>query len=108
MPPVNLALLDGHYYIVDGHHRLAAARQLGALEADAEVTEYLPAAASPAAAWHRARAAFERETGLAGLHTREAAGYARLRAQVAEHRLVPGRARGRAALLRRGGGGLAG
>ena len=85
LPPVSLALLGGHYYIADGHHRLAVARQLGALEADAEVTEYLPASSSPAADWHRARAAFERDTGLVGLHLRQLDGYERLRRQIAEH-----------------------
>ena len=83
LPLVELALLGGHYYVRDGHHRLAAARQLGVLEADAEVVEFLPAAA-PAAAWHRARAEFERDTGLVGLHPRQLAGYEVLRRQIAE------------------------
>jgi hypothetical protein len=56
---------------------------LGVLEADAEVVEFLPAAA-PAAAWHRARAEFERDTGLVGLHPRQLAGYEVLRRQIAE------------------------
>ena len=85
LPPVSLALLGGNYYIVDGHHRLAAMRQTGALEADAEVIEFLPTPASPAAAWHRARADFERDTGLIGLHLRQVEGYEWLRRQIAEH-----------------------
>jgi hypothetical protein len=85
LPSVRLALLGGHFYIEDGHHRLAAARQLGAIEADAEVTEYLPDVESPAAAWHRAFAGFEREAGPLGLHVRAPEGYARLRQQIAEH-----------------------
>lgn len=84
LPPVALDLLDGHYYIRDGHHRVAIARELGALEVDAEVTEYLPAAVAPAT-WHRARAAFERDTGLTGLHPRRLDGYEWLRRQIAEH-----------------------
>lgn len=84
LPPVTLALLDGRYYIQDGHHRTAAARELGALAVDAEVTEYLPTVPAPAA-WHRARAAFERDTGLIGLHLRPLEGYERLRRQIAEH-----------------------
>ncbi|HEX5506771.1 MAG TPA: hypothetical protein VFW96_29425 [Thermomicrobiales bacterium] len=85
LPPVELYLLDGHYYIRDGHHRVLAARELGALEVDAEVTEFLPTEHSPAAAWHRARAAFERDTGLVDLHVRRAEGYEGLRRQIAEY-----------------------
>lgn len=85
LPPVSLYLLDGRYFILDGHHRVAAARQLGILDIDAEVTEFLPSAELPAAAWHRARAAFERDTGLIGLHLRDLDGYELLRRQIAEH-----------------------
>jgi hypothetical protein len=85
LPPVSLYLLDGTYYILDGHHRVAAARQLGILDIDAEVTEFLPAPDAPAIDWHRARAAFERDTGLDGLHSRRLEGYELLRRQIAEH-----------------------
>lgn len=85
LPPVDLYLLDGHYYIRDGHHRVAAARELGILDLDARVTECLPAPEAPAANWHRARSAFERLTGLPGLHVRQSDGYDLLRDQIAEH-----------------------
>jgi hypothetical protein len=85
LPPVDLYLLDGHYYIRDGHHRVTAARQLGILDVDAEVTEWLPQPTAPAAAWHRARAAFEQDTGLTGLHIRRPDGYELVRRQIAEH-----------------------
>lgn len=84
LPPVTLSLLDGHYYLQDGHHRTAIARHLGVLEVDADVTEFLPAAPAPAA-WHRAHAAFARDTGLTGLHLRRLEGYEWLRRQIAEH-----------------------
>lgn len=85
LPSVQLYLLDGHYYILDGHHRVAASRQLGVLDIDAEVIEFLPAPEEPAAAWHRARADFERATGLIGLHIRRPDGYELARRQIAEH-----------------------
>jgi hypothetical protein len=85
LPPVDLYLLAGHYYILDGHHRVAIARESGALEIDATVIEFLPRA-EPAAIWHRGRATFERDTGLLGLHIRQQDGYARLRHQIAAHR----------------------
>lgn len=84
MPPVDLYLLAGNYYILDGHHRVAVARELGALEIDATVVEFLPRA-EPAAAWHRDHAAFERDTGLTGLHLRHPRGYEQLRHQLAAH-----------------------
>jgi hypothetical protein len=82
---VDLYLLDGQYYILDGHHRVMAARELGILDIDADVTEFLPAPEAEAAAWHRARATFERDTGLTGLHLRRTDGYEWLRRQIAEH-----------------------
>ncbi len=95
LPPVELYLLDGHYYIRDGHHRITAARELGILDVDAEVIECLPDPRVPAAAWHRARATFERDTGLPGVHIRWLDGYEWLRRQIAEHAWYLGE-RGRA------------
>jgi hypothetical protein len=85
LPPVELYLLDGHYYIRDGHHRVAAARQIGILDLDADVTEWLPRPAAAAAVWHQARSSFERDKGLTGLHVRRPEGYALLCRQIAEH-----------------------
>jgi hypothetical protein len=42
--PVELYALDGAYYIVDGNHRVAAARSLGQLWIDARVIEFRPVA----------------------------------------------------------------
>jgi hypothetical protein len=42
LPPVELYKLDERYYVVDGHHRVAAALALGQLEIDALVTDYTP------------------------------------------------------------------
>ena len=42
LPPIELYKLDGRYYVVDGHHRVAAALSLGQIEMDAVVTEYTP------------------------------------------------------------------
>lgn len=43
LPPVDLYLLDGKYYVVDGNHRVAAARSIGQAYLDAIVTEFRPA-----------------------------------------------------------------
>lgn len=48
LPPVELAQVGDEYYVVDGHNRVAAARQADALEIDADVTQLLlPGVASP-------------------------------------------------------------
>ena len=39
LPPVQLLRAGGEYWVVDGHNRVALARQLGQLWIDAEVTE---------------------------------------------------------------------
>jgi hypothetical protein len=38
-PPIQVYELDGRYFVVDGHHRVAVARQQGVDYIDAEVTE---------------------------------------------------------------------
>jgi hypothetical protein len=43
LPPVDLYLLEGAYYVVDGHHRVAAARSIGQAYVDAVITEFRPA-----------------------------------------------------------------
>jgi ParB-like chromosome segregation protein Spo0J len=42
LPPVELYKLGATYYVLDGHHRVAAARLNGQLEIDAYVAEYVP------------------------------------------------------------------
>lgn len=43
LPPVDLYLLEGKYYVLDGNHRVAAARSIGQAYLDATVTEFQPA-----------------------------------------------------------------
>jgi hypothetical protein len=38
LPPVELVLVDGIYYVRDGHHRISVSRSLGQRFIDAEVT----------------------------------------------------------------------
>jgi nucleotide-binding universal stress UspA family protein len=42
LPPVELYKLGSGYYVLDGHHRVAAALQIGQAEIDANVVEYVP------------------------------------------------------------------
>lgn len=43
LAPVELYKLGDVYYVLDGHHRVAAAVSLGQVEIDAVVTKYAPA-----------------------------------------------------------------
>jgi nucleotide-binding universal stress UspA family protein len=64
LPPIAVHKLGFGYYVLDGHHRLAAALQNGQVEIDANVTEFLPAADERAPELFAARRNFERATGL--------------------------------------------
>lgn len=64
LPPVSLYKLGYGYYVLDGNHRVAAAKQLGQLDIDALVTEFLPLDDPDVQKVSVERAAFERATGL--------------------------------------------
>lgn len=64
LPPVVLYKLGYGYYVLDGNHRVAAARQLGVVEIDADVTEFVPLSDPLAQRVFAERRAFERSTGL--------------------------------------------
>jgi hypothetical protein len=41
LPPVDLVQVGDEYYVADGHNRVAAAKRVGAVEIDADVTQLL-------------------------------------------------------------------
>ena len=42
LPPVKLYQIKDEYYALDGNHRIAAAKEIGRLEIDAEIVEFIP------------------------------------------------------------------
>jgi nucleotide-binding universal stress UspA family protein len=64
LPPVALYKLGYGYYVLDGTHRVAAARQLGQLEIEAQVTEFVPLGDPQAQRVAVERRSFEQATGL--------------------------------------------
>lgn len=40
LPPIVVYQIESEYFVLDGHHRVAAAKALGQLFIDAEVTEF--------------------------------------------------------------------
>lgn len=64
LPPVDLYKLGYGYYVLDGHHRVAVAKQLGQLWIDASLVEYIPTTDASAQRAFTERIRFERATGL--------------------------------------------
>jgi nucleotide-binding universal stress UspA family protein len=85
-PPVELYKLGFGYYVLDGHHRVAAARELGMLDLEAEVTEFVPPGDSQAARTFAERRAFERATGLTEVGAARPESYAQLTALIDAYR----------------------
>lgn len=97
IPPIVVYEVDGRYFLVDGHHRVAIARQLGIDYLDAEITSVrtrypLPHGANIAQVIHsQAKHAFMEESGLdrarpeARIESSSPAGYAELLEQVKVH-----------------------
>jgi DNA-binding Lrp family transcriptional regulator len=64
MPPVRLYKIKDEYYVVDGHHRITAARELGLDQIEARVIEFMPSANTLENVLYCERAAFADATGL--------------------------------------------
>src|SRR5437870_1669285 len=81
-PPLELYKLGFGYYVLDGNHRVAAAREIGQMEIDAEVTEFVPLGDLEAQRAFAERRAFERATGLTRVEAAHPDSYAHLQAVV--------------------------
>ncbi|HWE62497.1 MAG TPA: universal stress protein [Chloroflexota bacterium] len=91
MPPVDLYKSGYDYYVLDGHHRLAAARTLGQLETDAVVTEFLPMNNADLQRVFTERRQFEQQTGLTRIGATRPGHYERLLEMIrryAEHERI--------------------
>jgi hypothetical protein len=82
LPPVELYKLGYDYYVLDGNHRVAAARALGQPEIDAVVTEFLPVDDADAQRVFLERRAFEQATGLTRIGAARPGHYPRLEAMI--------------------------
>lgn len=98
LPPIEVYRLHGVCYVVDGHHRVAAALQLGQLYLDAMVSECLMPAEGSGQTLEEARVQFALRTGLRGLSFSAPERYNQALAQIHEHRWYLGE-RGRVVSL---------
>ena len=86
LPPVLLYRLGHEYYIVDGHHRVAAARLAGQQDVDAEVVAFLPEGRSPEDVVARERVLFEQRTGITTIVLHEMGQYPKLLRWIEDYR----------------------
>lgn len=84
LPPVVLYKLGYGYYVVDGNHRVAAAKELGQLEMEAEVTEFVPLRDPQSKRVFAERRAFERATGLTRVGAAQPGTYSQIEARIRE------------------------
>lgn len=85
LPPVDLYKLGYYYYVLDGNHRVAVARQLGQLELDAEVVAFVPAGDEAQRRLLAERQQFERRTGLTRIGSARAENYCALERRILDH-----------------------
>jgi hypothetical protein len=86
LPPVELYKLKDEYFVVDGHHRVAVAKENKAAYIDANVLEFLPEGQCAEDRLYLAFRAFAGETGLDQLRVSHLDGYERLRQEIEEWR----------------------
>ncbi len=89
-PVVELYKLADEYYILDGHHRLSAAKQLGWIFIDAHVVEHLPSKTKSS----KGRDDFERKTGLKGIQLTHQNDYLKLLNQIENYQVKSARESG--------------
>jgi nucleotide-binding universal stress UspA family protein len=82
LPPIKVYRVGFGYYVEDGHHRVAAALEVGQLEIDAEVTEYMALDDHESADTRRERLRFEQQTRLKDIGAARAESYRVLAAAV--------------------------
>ncbi|MGD2124676.1 MAG: Lrp/AsnC ligand binding domain-containing protein [Desulfobacteraceae bacterium] len=86
--PVELYQIKDEYYVVDGNHRIAAARELGYGDISARIIELIPSEESLENVLYRERAQFNDQTGLPyAIELTELGQYAHLLDQISQHRV---------------------
>ncbi|HEV7216887.1 MAG TPA: universal stress protein, partial [Chloroflexota bacterium] len=78
LPPIDLYKVGYNYFVLDGNHRVAAARATHQRDIDAIVTEFLPVSNEESATVFGERREFERLTGLLRIGASRVGHYPRL------------------------------
>jgi hypothetical protein len=85
IPPIDVYLLNGEYYVIDGNRRVAAAKQFGLEFMDASVTECVPHRDREAQRGAVSRRLFEQQTGLKNIRLDYTSGFTNLLEEVREY-----------------------
>lgn len=87
IPPIKLFQIKDEYYVLDGNHRVAAAKELGREYIDAHIVEFLPSKNSLENILYREKIEFQEKSGLnEEIDLTEIGQYAYLMKQIEEHR----------------------
>lgn len=87
LPPVKLYQIKDEYYVLDGNHRVAVAKELGHKEINAHIVEFIPSKNTLENIIYREKAEFMERTGLPDtIVLTEPGQYAFLGKQIARHR----------------------
>ena len=86
LPPVDLCQIKQEYYVLDGNHRIAAAKELGRSEIEARIVECISSADTLENILYRERSDFYEKTGLRfSIELTEVGQYGHLLRQIANH-----------------------
>ncbi len=87
LPPVKLYKIKDEYYVLDGNHRIAAAKEFGRGEIMANIVEFIPSSHTLENIIYREKSEFTEQTGLEqALEISEVGQYPYLLEQVENHR----------------------
>lgn len=86
VPPIELHKMDDEYYVLDGHHRIIAAKKQGQKFIDAHITEYLPLRNAAARSFVQKRIEFEDKTGIRRINLSHRGGYDKLLRQIQNYK----------------------
>ncbi|MBW1889394.1 MAG: Lrp/AsnC ligand binding domain-containing protein [Deltaproteobacteria bacterium] len=87
LPPVKLYQIKDEYYVLDGNHRVAAAKEFGYDKISARILEFIPSSNTFENILYREKSAFREETGLTEpIDLTEIRQYEYLNQQIQSHR----------------------
>lgn len=88
LPPVKLYQIKDEYYVLDGNHRIAAAKALRHNDIDATIVEFIPSKNTLEHIIYKERAAFSEQTGLQyAINLTELGQYDIMLQQITRHRV---------------------
>ena len=86
LPPVKLYKIKDEYYVLDGNHRISAAKEFGYQDIDADIVEFIPSKNTLENILYREKSEFNDKTGLPyTIELTEVRQYAHLIKQILEH-----------------------